>query len=148
MELFLAFYKGKGSLFTRLIRWWTSSRFSHVELVRFELDGSVTMWSSSEQDGGTRRKNAVLTPEHWEILSVQIPRPEKALEWAEWNLGKKYDWLGIFGFVWRPAKEDRGRYFCSEFCLSALQAGGFGIGLKAHKVDPQGLYEFVVEGGR
>ena len=49
MSVQLALYKGRGTLFNALIRWWTRSPYSHCELV---ING--TCYSSSIRDGGVR----------------------------------------------------------------------------------------------
>ena len=46
----LAFYKGEGDWVDKLVRWWTKSQYSHVEVVG-------NMWvSSSPRDGGVNAK--------------------------------------------------------------------------------------------
>ena len=33
MEIKVAFYKGTGDLFNKIVRWWTKSPYSHAELI-------------------------------------------------------------------------------------------------------------------
>ena len=47
MSVQLALYKARGNWINRFIRWWTSSQYSHCELV---ING--TCYSSSVRDGG------------------------------------------------------------------------------------------------
>jgi hypothetical protein len=56
-------------------------------------------------------------------------------QWMRINLGKKYDWLGLFGFVWRRQKGASKRYFCSEAVAEML---GFD---DAWRFDPMNLYQ-------
>jgi len=152
--VYLAFFKGKTSLFGRLIRWWTRSPYSHVELA-FPFDSPYydatqgqwyEVYSSDEKDGGSRAKICQLPPEDWDLVPVPGVDPLLTLRWCLPNLGKGYDFLGIFGMVISPAKDSPGRYFCSEFCLRALQAGGWGHGTVASKTSPGAL--FILATGR
>lgn len=114
--IYLALYKGKGTLFNHLIRLWTRSKYSHCEIV------SRTVWlSASAMDGGVRAKQIELNLEHWDL----IPLP-----WADQRCidlifqqhrGKGYDWAGIFlSQLIASGLHSRRRMFCSEFCAAAL----------------------------
>lgn len=61
----LAFYKGEGLAFNRIIRWWTKSIYSHTELV---IEGQS--YSASERKGekGARVKLIAFNPEHWDFV--------------------------------------------------------------------------------
>ena len=61
----IAFYKGNGGKFNRLIRWWTGSQYSHVELV---IDG--TWYSSSHTDGGIRSRVISGDSGNWDIYEL------------------------------------------------------------------------------
>lgn len=122
--MYLAFYKANGGLFNKLIRWWSNSNISHVELVRKNSEGSYDCYSSSQSDGGVRMKKMDLPLDRWVICNVNVDET-KVVEWFENNLGKKYDWLGIFGMLWKPANDNPNRYFCSECCLAALKYAGW-----------------------
>ena len=51
------FYKARGTALDRLIRWWTDSPYSHVELVLAKQeDGRLLCASAHPQDGGIRFK--------------------------------------------------------------------------------------------
>ena len=54
----VAFYKGEGNFFDKLIRWWTKSSYSHCELIF--SDG--IFFSADPRDGGVRYKNIVPDP--------------------------------------------------------------------------------------
>lgn len=47
----LAFYKAKGDWVDKVIRWWTSSKYSHCEVVIGD-----EWFSSSPRDGGVNAK--------------------------------------------------------------------------------------------
>lgn len=113
----LALYKGKGTLFNRLIRLWTRSQYSHCELVM----PSGQWLSASAMDGGVRAKRIELNPEHWDL--IPLPWADQSLIWQVYgrHRGKGYDWLGLFGAQLLGAGIDNPRrMFCSEFCAAAL----------------------------
>lgn len=113
-------FKGKGFV-SKLIKWQTNGQYSHAALQR--PDGRIIeawhkpakvrlnklkRWDSVE----AYEVNA--TPEQW----------AKALEWAEKQIGKKYDFGGVLRFVtrWRKQKDDK--WFCSELVFQAMKEGG------------------------
>ncbi|MGO4302271.1 hypothetical protein [Cupriavidus sp. RAF12] len=115
-----AFYKGNqagaAGLHDRLIRWWCSGPYSHVELVF--SDGEAA--SSSLTDGGVRFKRINFNPERWDLFDLHGFDETAARQWFENNLKAKYDIWGNLGFLWRPIKGTRQRWFCSEAVLTAL----------------------------
>ena len=146
MKLYLAFYKGKGSFFSKAIRWWTRSPYSHVEIAVPKNDTNLyECFTSSERDGGVRHKRMELPTEKWDLVEVHIPVGKKGevFVWFRNNMDKKYDWAGIFGMVVSSHADKVNRYFCSEACLTALQAAGWGLGLRPSKTSPGALYDFA-----
>lgn len=125
---YLALYKGKGTLFNRLIRLWTRSKYSHCEIVlsahneSLVVDDSGAVWlSASAMDGGVRSKEIELNLEHWDLIPV--PWADRArIDWVfQQHRGKGYDWLGIFfSQLLASGLHSRSRMFCSEFCAAAL----------------------------
>ena len=115
--IYLALYKGKGTLFNRLIRLWTRSKYSHCEIVM--PDGS---WlSASAMDGGVRVKRIELNLEHWDLVPLSWACPHQITHVFERHTGKGYDWLGILASQLLPlAIDSPRRMFCSEFCAAAL----------------------------
>lgn len=111
----VAFYKGRKRVFNRLVSWWTRGPYSHCELV---LDNGVSV-SSSFMDGGVRYKHIDFAPDLWDFIEVGPEYPAiKDRIYAK--CGRKYDWRGLIGFVFRRAGEDRGKEFCSEFVMDLL----------------------------
>ena len=115
----VAFYKGKGRLFNAAVRWWTQSPHSHCEIV---MDNGLSI-GSSYRDGGVRRK-MIDYAEHsdrWDFIDIGPETPER-LARIDSMFGMKYDLRGILGMVWRAAKEDKRKVFCSDFvaCVEGL----------------------------
>jgi hypothetical protein len=134
----IAFYKatrpGIQGWFNRAVRWWTNGNYSHCEIVLNEFaDGSSQCASSSFIDGGVRHKTIKLDPEHWDIVEYQADQ-FAVIEWFSQHDGKKYDVLGLFGFIWRRADGHKMRWHCSESAAAAL---GFE---QPWRLDPNSLY--------
>ena len=126
MKATLSFYKGKGRLFDKLIRWRTESKYSHVELI---IDG--VCYSSSTWDGGVRSKvifdasNPVVrhtfsADSNWDFIEVS---GSKNHAMAVFNAahGMGYDYIGIaFAQALKLGWHSQNRYFCSELCAEML----------------------------
>lgn len=119
----LAFYRGEGRLFDRLIRLWTRSRFSHCEIVLRREGGQALLFSASPRDGGVRKVWRVLDPSRWECVTVRGHGLD-ALSLATFigkTVGAKYDWAGIFGSqLFAAGFQKQKRWFCSEICAEVL----------------------------
>ena len=115
--IYLALYKGRGTLFNRLIRLWTRSIYSHCEIVL--PDGR---WlSASAMDDGVRDKRIALDLEHWDLIPVPWADLADILDLFITHEGDDYDWFGLFGSQFLPVGlHSRRRWFCSEFCAAAL----------------------------
>jgi len=112
----IAFYKGKGGTFNKLIKWWTRSEITHVELIIDDI-----WYSSSHIDGGVRGKVIDYNPDHWDIYELNNIDEYRARKVIADAIGCGYDWTGIvgsqvlpFGIQWPY------RYFCSELVGAAL----------------------------
>lgn len=115
--IYLALYKGRGTLFNRLIRLWTRSKYSHCELVL--PDGR---WlSASAMDSGVRAKHIELNLEHWDLIPLHWADYRQIARVFRANAGQGYDFFGLFGSQLLPVGlHSRRRWFCSEFCAAAL----------------------------
>jgi hypothetical protein len=137
----IAFYKASGKFFDKLIRWWTSSPYSHCELVF--SDGS--WFTSSIRDGGVRFKPLLPDYDAWDYIEVPVDTfdEERLRRWGLARLGKKYDWIGAFiGAAFSIPLEIPDRYFCSEICVEGLQyIGKIYSGTNPSSYTPQKLYD-------
>ena len=120
--IYVAFYKSKGKLFNRLIRawqWLNREKYwyvSHVELLR-DYDVATDTWkcySSSAMDGGVRIKNIRIDSAKWELIPFDPALGGRCDEWMAAHIGKKYDWLGIFGQVFKRVGQNESKFYCNE----------------------------------
>jgi len=130
-KIYLAFYKGKGTIADKFIRWWTNSKYSHAEVVIGEPKCGVWI-SSSVRDGGVRKKKVNYKPENWDIveLSDKMSISENMI-YSRYNRidSCAYDWfnivfnLGVLNFMNYSNKcmiDSKNRFVCSECCAYLL----------------------------
>lgn len=115
-----AFYRGTrpgiAGIYNRLVRWWTRSEFSHVELVL----STGRAWSASFADGGVRSKLIDVDTENWVLIDLPPELEQGAEAWFKAHLGARYDLLGNLQFVLSPIPHSQRRWFCSEAVAAAL----------------------------
>jgi len=115
-----AFYKGThpgmAGVYNRLVRWWTRSPYSHVELVF--SDGQAG--SSSAMDGGVRLKAIDFDPAKWDFVELPAHLEPAARKWFEDHRGAAYDYWGNVHFVLSPIGDALRNWFCSKADAAAL----------------------------
>lgn len=120
MTLKAAFYRGTrpgiAGIYNRIVRWWTRSEFSHVELVL----STGRAWSASFADGGVRNKLIDFDSANWLVIDLPLELEQAAEAWFRAHRGAKYDLLGNLQFVLSPIPHSQGRWFCSEAVAAAL----------------------------
>lgn len=137
----LAFYKGKGNWVDKVIKWWTKSQYSHVEVVVGD-----TWISSSPRDGGVRSmRMESYNVEHWDIIDYPGVTSGDVFDLFRRTKGNDYDFIGILLSVgilkrFRFGVHCKKEWFCSEFIAECLKLEN------SHKYSPQHLYEYVTSG--
>lgn len=117
------FYRGSnGPIFwDRLICWWTSGPYSHVEF-RFnqQLCYSATL---RDKQNGTRFKLIDVTPEHWDIFSLDLGalRTKCLLTWCQQQTGCRYDLVGALGLGIGRKGDNPTKRYCSEVVARGLE---------------------------
>ncbi|WP_417545689.1 hypothetical protein [Marinobacter sp.] len=105
--------KGIGS---RVIRWATWSPFSHVDLVL----GDGRLLGATARYGVTVRD-----PEPVSALArFQVAAPAEVLDALNSQIGRPYDWPGIFGWGFRRNWQEQDSWFCSELIAWAFREAG------------------------
>lgn len=114
-------FKGRGMV-SRLIRWQTNGQYSHAAIQR--PDGRIIeAWHKPPR---VRLRSRLSDWRDVEAYSVHMPDGgwEKAISWAERQIGKKYDFGGVARFVTRWRKKQDDKWFCSELVFQAVREGG------------------------
>ena len=121
-----AFYKGTrpglAGIYNRLVRWWTKSPYSHVELIFYDGEkcaGGLAA-SASNIDGGVRTKVIDFDPARWDFIDLPDELAERAWRWFREHDGAPYDLVGNLQFVLAPIPHSQRRWFCSEAVAAAL----------------------------
>tara|TARA_Y100001970_G_C14053498_1_gene760252 strand:- start:345 stop:818 length:474 start_codon:yes stop_codon:yes gene_type:complete len=120
-DITVAFYKGEGLRRDRIVRWWTDSPYSHVELIMPNGD----MAGIRPPDDPFVRKRACNTIEEteWELVKLTVTEKQlKALrEFIEKTKGQGYDWIGMIISHLTPFRvKIPNKWYCSEWVAYAL----------------------------
>jgi hypothetical protein len=116
--MYIALYKNKKRLDDWFVAKWTRGIYSHVEVV---FDDGMSA-SASGRDGCVRFKKIKYNPENWDFIDVNGFMDEETVrQWFIDNEGKKYDWIGLIGFVVAPIPDQRNKYICSEALATAFR---------------------------
>ena len=104
MQIQLAFYKAPGTLMSKIIRLWTKSKYSHVEMIIGDR------WISSDAGhGGVRILPLRPLNDDWDYVTINVDGrvKRKVLKFIEDNKDAEYDWAGLFlGTVFNISAED------------------------------------------
>jgi len=146
----IAFYKGKGTIFDKLIRLWTFSKYSHVELVNQDSPDNWLWYTSSPRDGGVVVRNIEYNADHWDLFDINIPHEQDVLDFIQTRVNKKYDWLGIIlSQILKLNIHNQNRWFCSEIIHAALIMGGLNNSyfIESHNYNPGKLHSCLISIG-
>lgn len=134
----IAFFKSEyGNWFDKLISLWTLGKFSHCEIID---DDGISYSISGTKKTETVYKRIFDEEYKWVIIDISNMQksykfnPKFLYNFYVETLNSKYDWFGIFlKFVFNK-EVDNNKYYCSEWCVVALN-GIFGIN---HYLSPHG----------
>jgi len=162
MEIKIAFFKGdKKSFLHRFIRWYTKSKYSHVELILPDNKQWVGISPFLTSKVGIREKS--LSPsernENWDYLTFTLNwrEPVREYQFNQLNkfihktLGSRYDWLGVIVSNLTPfLVKKRDKWYCSEWIAHALVNSRIVMWDDMHLYDtpemsPGKLYELLLK---
>ena len=120
--------------------------YSHCE-IGFEFEEGWRYFSSSMPDKGTRWKTAGQTvdknPERWDVFECEYPEKCVSMMIARAHsiVGKKYDALGIFGFLTISGQvaNKKDYWYCSEAVWYVL------TGEWVKRISPRRLFSRIKE---
>ena len=131
------------SLPSRLIQWWTRSKFNHVALVYNPYKCLIIESRFGEGVSINPIDKHVKPNDEIYIYYIFLPKNKynQIMNFLVQRIGAKYDWTGILGFIFKMDIEDRYKFFCSELIYDAFLAANIHL-LNADsgfKIDPQTL---------
>jgi hypothetical protein len=145
MKIQVAFFKSGKSISDKLIKFWTKSQYSHVEILveGFSYDANTKL-------GLRKYAKESYDLEQWDVVSIDVDISKenfgKIERFIKNQIGLKYDWRGIFlsQFVKMGIDSDT-KWFCSEFVTKILQLFLIEETLdeKPNKVSPEKLSELL-----
>jgi len=123
-KLWIAFYRGGDSWYHRLIRWWTNSVHSHVELV---VPGDMRLGITPFEKSCVSIRPPPDDPDSWDLLEIDVTPEQLAAVWLFFceTEGDDYDWVGLVLSHVTPLSIRHGkRWFCSRWIATALAVAG------------------------
>jgi hypothetical protein len=129
------------SLLDKIIKWWDRGPYCHVECVLgVNADGTFTIASSAPGQGVRTLYNQSLPAADWDFVNVASVDVNQVEAWFKQHDGEDYYYLGLFGFVVRPAVGgSKSEWFCSEACLTAA----FNMP-QAWRYSPNAMFDIVI----
>ena len=120
MQVYIAAYKGPASglfnvIFHKAVCLITNSKYSHCELV---VEGKA--YSASARDGGVRVKTIDFNSGKWDLYPIQIDSRYVKDFFGE-TKDDPYDYLGLGYFLIPFIRGSKNRWFCSEWCATAMR---------------------------
>ncbi len=116
-------FKG-GDWISWVVKWQSRSIYSHAALL---IPGALTCVESYPGVGVRLRK---LTPDDmtladvYDVAGLTAEGWTMAIDFAKAQIGKGYDWLGVFRFMDKVPARDNNRWFCSELVHKAVAQAG------------------------
>lgn len=127
-DITIAFYKGEGLRRDRIVRWWTDSPYSHVELIM--PNGTMTGITPPDHPvvrtkslGGVERADWNFAKSDWELVDIAVTEKQLNLlrRFIESTRGQGYDWMGMIISHLTPFKiRTPNKWYCSEWVAYAL----------------------------
>lgn len=105
-----------------LIRLLTASRWHHCGVC---FDDRAVYEASGIHGVRVTTLDEFKSRGEYQIVDINLPDEQSAFLWVRSQLGKKYDWSGIFSIIFQRKnwqKEDK--WYCSEFAAKASEIGG------------------------
>jgi hypothetical protein len=102
--------------FSRFVRLWLHGRYSHNVLV---FDNGWCASALFLKGGVHFEVTPAFDPTQWDVIDIKGDQV-KAIAWFAEHQDEGYDLLGLLGFVWRPTRQDKRKWFCSEAIAEAL----------------------------
>lgn len=161
-DLYMLFYKGDYAFYSVLIKWWTRSKYSHVE---FYLTAKKT---EADPDGLNEKGKFIGISGEQNVRIIQYDSEKPLKVNPKWDYvkipdemkvlfmeslekvynrtrGKKYDWLGILtSHIFGRKIGDPNKYTCSEWITEVIDEAMGIIYPKWYSIfSPEDVYRVV-----
>lgn len=142
MNGYIAFYRGT-SFISRAIKWFTWGNFSHVSYI-FDDDRVIEAWHKGgvvERQSFHESHKPGTRVERYKVKDMTHVQEVEFIDKLRKEVGKKYDFRGIVGFIRRADTHDFLKWFCSELIMQKLKDVGIDLlcRVKAYQVSPSEL---------
>ena len=129
-------FKGRGMV-SRLIRWQTNGQYSHAAL-QLPNGRIIEAWHKPAKVRLRSRLEDWSNVEAYDVEGMDAAQWSMAMAWAHRQIGKKYDFGGVFRFLTRRRKDQDEKWFCSELVFQAVKEGGVDLlsRIKGAQVSP------------
>lgn len=136
-------FSTNNALGSRVIRGFTDSDYSHVDIVCThdqKIIGALAFKGVTEYTVADRIAHS--TKHEFRMIDGS---EALALAYAHGQIGKSYDWMGIFGLAFDDRDWQRDdKWFCSELVAkAALEAGNTRIPRHIFRITPGMLYQYT-----
>jgi hypothetical protein len=125
----VAFFKGKGGIVHSIVRWWTSSIYSHAELILPDQKTWVTISPFFNSRVSLRVRSIDPNDSDWDFVELPLSWRGSVREYQLSQLntfvqrtrGLRYDWVGMMLSQISPfLVKRRDAWYCSEWIAHAL----------------------------
>ena len=139
--MFITFNSHRGDhLLGKTIRFFSRGQFNHTSI---NLNGVIY---EAHINTGVRRINADdwtdKTIKSSTTFNIDVHTHRSLKYWLDKQVGKKYDLWGVLSFIWRFAKPNKRKWFCSELAVVVL-AKLFYIQTYNQRQSPSDFYYLV-----
>ena len=115
-------FKGRGFV-SKLIKWQTNGVYSHAAIQR--PDGRIVeAWHNPAKVRLRGNLTDWRDVEAYSVVGMSEDQWQTTLAWLDKQIGKKYDFGGVFRFVTRWRKKQDEKWFCSELVFQAIKESG------------------------
>lgn len=128
--------------FSPLVQLVTWSHWSHVGIVMDNnqvIESTFTHGGVKPVDIDTFKSRA----SDWIVVALPCTSRQAIIDAAMSQVGKKYDWTGLFGILMRERHwQEDDAWFCSELIAWAFMLGGSPLFMPdvVHRITPQHLF--------
>ena len=141
-KLKIAFYRGPRTFRTWIVKVWTGSIYTHVELV---LPSGDCIGISPDEGSRVRMKRCDFVDDHWSFIEIDVTREQllKIVNFFTATHGHRYDWFGMIISHLTPfyVKHDR-KWYCSQWIACALTISAV-FPFMYNKINPGKLYDIL-----